>query len=200
MEGQSDLPALSVLIIKAGRGRIMICKVKDCTNIVKGHGFCNKHLKKYRKYGDPTAGKTYGNSLAMGKIREYNSYKSMLERCLNSNSTGFERYGGRGVKVCDRWLGDNGFRNFYKDMGVRPKGFTLDRINNEGDYCPDNCRWATIKSQNRNRRTNVLINYNGKTQTLVEWSEELGLNYGMLVMRHYRYGWRGDKLFSKPKR
>ena len=178
----------------------MNCKIDGCLSKVKGHGLCNKHLKKYRKYGDPLAGKTYGHSIAMENAREYNSYKSMVNRCSNHNATGFERYGGVGIGVCSSWLGEKGFENFLSDMGPRPENCSLDRINNSLGYSPENCKWSSAKEQNRNRKTNALVEYNGKTQTLVEWSEELGLSYGMLVMRHSKYKWTGDKLFSNPKR
>lgn len=77
----------------------------------------------------------------------------MKRRCLNPNCDKFQHYGGRGIKICKRWLDKkNGFINFYKDMGERPEGLTLDRINNEGNYTPHNCRWATQKTQCNNRR------------------------------------------------
>lgn len=78
----------------------------------------------------------------------------MKSRCLCENNESFEHYGGRGIKVCDRWLGPNGFVNFVKDMGRRPEGKSLDRRNPEGDYEPDNCRWASRSTQTANRRCN----------------------------------------------
>lgn len=83
---------------------------------------------------------------------EYRSWKAMLERCRNPNAPNFHLYGGRGIAVCDRWLGCEGFVNFLADMGKRPKGQTIDRRDTDGDYTPDNCRWATAKTQAKNRR------------------------------------------------
>jgi hypothetical protein len=87
-------------------------------------------------------------------VAEFTSWGAMKSRCLCENNESFEHYGGRGIKVCDRWLGPNGFVNFVKDMGRRPEGKSLDRRNPEGDYEPDNCRWASRSTQTANRRCN----------------------------------------------
>ena len=85
--------------------------------------------------------------------RTYKTYSSMKARCLNPNKDNYEHYGGRGIKICDRWLdSDNGYRNFLDDMGYRPEGMTLDRIDVNGNYEPDNCRWSTNSEQVRNQR------------------------------------------------
>lgn len=83
---------------------------------------------------------------------EYRSWKAMLERCRNSNAPNWHLYGGRGIAVCERWRGSDGFVHFLADMGSRPQGTSLDRINNDGDYEPGNCRWATATEQSSNRR------------------------------------------------
>lgn len=81
----------------------------------------------------------------------------MKGRCRDKNDIGYSRYGGRGIKVCDRWLGPDGFEHFLEDMGARPEGYTLDRIDNDKDYSPDNCRWADLLTQTCNRRTNIKV-------------------------------------------
>jgi hypothetical protein len=91
---------------------------------------------------------------------EYKVWGEMMQRCYNPNYKDFSDWGGRGIKVCPRW---HKFENFYKDMGPRPsKNHSLDRIDNDGDYSPENCRWATWKEQTRNKRNNVWIEYKGK--------------------------------------
>ena len=92
----------------------------------------------------------HGHSFRNGKPSPtYNSWHKMKQRCLNPNCLEYKNYGGRDIKVCERWMD---FENFLEDMGERPEGLTLDRINNDGDYEPGNCRWATWKEQNQNRR------------------------------------------------
>src|SRR4051812_15448983 len=81
----------------------------------------------------------------------YNTWNGMIQRCRNENAGSYKRYGGRGITICDRWIGENGLINFIKDMGVKPEGCTLDRINNDGNYDPGNCRWATHHEQNTNK-------------------------------------------------
>jgi hypothetical protein len=119
----------------------------------------------------------------------YKSWQKMLTRCNNSNDKRYNDYGGRGIKVCDRWYD---FENFLQDMGERPKGMSIERIHNDSGYYPMNCKWATRKEQMRNRRNNYLVTYNGKTKPLVDWAEELGINYSTLSKRLSR-GWTVER-------
>ena len=112
----------------------------------------------------------------------------MKYRCLDPNCKGYKYWGGRGIKICPEWLGKNGFENFYADMGERPAGKTLDRKNNDGNYCKKNCRWATSKEQNNNKRDNRLITYKNKTQTIAQWARELNLKY-YIIYNRLRNGW-----------
>lgn len=124
------------------------------------------------------------------------TYTSMVCRCENPASNRYAIYGARGVRVCSRWRKrKEGFWNFVVDMGERPEGFTLDRIDSDGDYEPSNCRWADRFQQARNRKTNRVISYKGKTQTLVEWSEELGIELTILTSRLYN-GWTEHRALS----
>lgn len=127
---------------------------------------------------------------------EENSHHSMVQRCTNPKNDHYHRYGGRGIKVCDRWLS---FKNFYEDMGPRPAGMTLDRYPDQnGNYEKDNCRWATQAEQHSNRRDNVIISFRGESKTLSEWSRKLGINLHTLHRRIFRGGWEIEDAFTTP--
>lgn len=134
----------------------------------------------------------------MSNSPEYLSWSSMKERCSNPNVISYKNYGARGIIVCDSWM--KSFNNFYKDMGGRPTGASLDRIDNNGNYCSDNCKWSSKKQQQNNRRSNNLIKYNGKEHTLMEWSEMLGIKYGTLSSRIVRLHWTPKMAFETPPR
>ncbi len=119
----------------------------------------------------------------------------MRDRCENPKNRQYSDYGGRGIKVCDRWLN---FQNFLDDMGERPsKELTLDRENNDGNYCPENCRWATKIQQVRNKRDNLMITHNGTTRTLIEWSELTGVMRQTISYR-LKHGWSVEEALYKP--
>jgi hypothetical protein len=136
-------------------------------------------------------------AMAAGKLSRtatYNSWSMMKDRCLNKNNQNWDRYGGRGVKIADRWMN---YRNFLADMGERPKGMTIERVNNDGHYEPGNCRWATRLDQGRNRSTCRRITYNGRTLSLTEWAEAIGVNPRTLKSR-LRIGWSVERAFAAP--
>ncbi|HYE77550.1 MAG TPA: hypothetical protein VEI97_06165 [bacterium] len=115
---------------------------------------------------------------------EHIVWNMMRRRCSDPNYNRYADYGGRGIRVCRRWLGPEGFANFLADMGKRPSpAHKLDRIDNEGDYTPQNCRWATAKEQQRNMRSNHLVTYGGETRCLSEWAEVLGVHVATLAYR-----------------
>lgn len=121
---------------------------------------------------------------------DYGVWCGMLYRCRNSRD---KNYGGRGIAVCERWQGRGGYHRFIEDMGPRPSpSHTLDRIDNSKGYCPENCRWATPKEQNRNMRTNRFITFGGETKCVVDWAEEAGLRPWTLIRRLDR-GWPMNK-------
>lgn len=112
---------------------------------------------------------------------EHQTWRSMKDRCYNSNCAVYKYYGGRGIRVCACWR--KSFLNFLEDMGPRPKGMTLERKNNDGHYEPSNCKWATRREQQRNSRQNHVLVFNGKKQCLATWAEEIGLSRQALRSR-----------------
>jgi hypothetical protein len=125
----------------------------------------------------------------------YRVWQAMVSRCTLERSKFFYRYGGRGIKVCDRW---RDFKNFYEDMGDRPSpSHSIDRVNNDGNYEPGNCRWATRAEQDLNNSRNVHLTHEGKTMTMKEWAIAKGIRYGTLVTRVAR-GWSDDRALETP--
>ena len=123
----------------------------------------------------------------------YCVWKTMRGRCSRPTHNRYKSYGGRGISVCDRW---NSFELFYEDMGIGyASGLTIDRIDKDGDYCPENCRWTTQKEQQRNRRNNALVNSPWGMITISELSERSGLNRQTLESRHWR-GWADEDLLK----
>ena len=127
--------------------------------------------------------------------KTYIVWKSMKSRCYRPRCEQYPNYGGRGIKVCDRWL--NSFENFLTDMGEVPDGMTLERNNVDGDYTPENCRWASVREQQNNRRNNIFYTYLGKTQTVAEWARETGINVATFRYRLIR-GWTIEKALLTP--
>jgi hypothetical protein len=117
---------------------------------------------------------------------EYRIWAGMKYRCHSRKCPAYRDYGGRGIKVCERW--ETSFENFLADMGRRPKGSTLDRINNDGPYSPENCRWVSWTTQHNNRRGNVCFVFHGSLQTIADIARSLGVKYAWL---HNRLRTRG---------
>ena len=120
----------------------------------------------------------------------WTSWFNMRKRCRER-----PLYGGRGITVDPRW---ESFENFLADMGERPEGHTLDRINNDGPYSPDNCRWAPPVVQSNNRGNNRWITYVGRTQIIAQWAREAGLSRGVLHNRITMYGWSMERALTEP--
>lgn len=126
--------------------------------------------------------------------REYITWTNIKARCTNPNNSSYHNYGGRGITVCDKWL--ESFENFYEDMGNCPKGFSIERVNNDKGYNKNNCIWASSKTQSMNRRSNFIVNYKGEEKPLKQWCEDLNLEYKKVFARIRQLGWTIDKALS----
>ena len=123
-------------------------------------------------------------------------WRNMIARCENPKNPSFPQYGGRGVKVCERWRAS--FDAFRKDMGAPPSPeHSLDRVDADGDYEPENCRWATAKDQARNQRRNRLLTFCGDTMCVTEWAERTGIKASVINQR-LALGWTAERALSEP--
>ena len=128
------------------------CCIEGCEVMTKNirKGMCPKHYERRRRYGTTELTANFGQT----SHKLYKSWAQMHRRCERPQDHKYKLYGERGIKVCERWSGHKGFLNFIEDMGDRPDGCSLDRIDVDGDYCPENCRWADAKVQANNRQWN----------------------------------------------
>src|ERR1700749_3089488 len=124
-------------------------------------------------------------------------WRRMRDRCRKPSDRAYSRYGGRGIALCERW---HAFENFLADMGERPAGKTLERIDNSLGYSPENCRWATYIEQNNNRRDNRWLTFKGETKTLAQWCRDLGLPQKAIQQRLNAYGWTVERSLGEPIR
>lgn len=140
----------------------------------------------------------HGHNRKHRRSTEYGTWIAMRQRCLDKNNKSFKNYGGRGIKVCSEWAND--FKNFFRDMGPRPKGMTLERKDSNGPYSLENCVWASWKSQQRNRTNNHLITLNGETLTVSAWVER-GISpvSAFTVYHRIHDGWPKLKALLTPK-
>lgn len=125
----------------------------------------------------------------MYRSRTYTAWQNMRARCLDPKNKRFADYGGRGIKICERW---GEFQNFLADLGECPSGLQLDRGDNDRGYEPGNCRWATRSEQQNNRRTNRVVKWRGRSLTATQWARELGIEPNTIICR-LRRGWSVDR-------
>ena len=129
----------------------------------------------------------------LSEVPEYSVWEQMKNRCCNENSPSFPRYGGRGIKLCKDWYS---FRSFYRDMGVRPDGFQLERVDNDGPYCPENCVWASRSEQARNKRNTRRLTFCNVTLSISEWSDLTGLKTETIRARLDKLGWSVEEALT----
>lgn len=185
-------------------GRLVVCsfsRYKLIANRMRSLVWCRCDCGKYKEMLVSNLKNTKSCGCARVRPRKdrsdvYYVWQNMIRRCGNTNHKIYPDYGGRGIVVCERW---RDFKNFCDDMGKRPsKQHSLDRINNDGNYCKENCRWATMKTQGNNRRSNVVIEYMGESKTIAEWSDTKGLPY-MAIFHRVKRGWPVERLFDPLK-
>ena len=175
--------------VRCDCGTVCIYKIgRMSSNHTKSCG-CTTYATKVKTCKDRATHGMSGQSI-------YLTWQDMKKRCFDPNNKRYKDWGGRGITVCQEWC--DSFETFYKDMGDKPANKTLGRIDNNGDYCKDNCRWETDEQQRNNRRNTIRITYKGKTQSLAQWARELQLPYDRLKAR-WRLGYRDpETIFFKP--
>jgi hypothetical protein len=157
-------------------------KVADLNEVKRGNTrSCGCLANEQRKKAAQKQTHTFSRS---NMPRERKSWEMMIARCHNREHVSFKNYGALGVTVCARWL--DSFENFVTDMGPRPAGMTLDRLDGTKEYCLENCRWATRKEQANNRRTNHRITIDGETKTIAQWADHLGISCHVIRTRIYK--------------
>lgn len=184
------------------------CACDGCDRIAKCKGYCEKHYARIKHWGSPYIVKKMPNGTNASKHPLYSTWRSLADRCLTPTDKKYPLYGGRGIKICKRWRPPYGFWNFVKDMGDKPSYdrtvngralYSLDRIDVNGDYCPENCRWATQTEQMNNTRKNKKYTVHGVTGTFVEIARHFNVVPPHNAdVRFYCYGWDIEKALFTP--
>lgn len=166
----------------------------DCGNDVEVIGFLLRQ-EQTRSCGclnkESIAQVNYKHGKSKSKI--WSIHRSMMDRCYLKTSHAYNRYGGRGITVCDRW---HDFEKFYEDMGDKPNGMSLDRIDNNSGYSPENVKWASYKEQANNTRSNRILTYMGRSQNISQWADEFNLKMTTIWARLQR-GWTVERALKE---
>ena len=195
---------------KKYRRRMVECQC-DCGNIVSvRYDMLTDKKRPTRSCGclqrDITAERLRNtHNVIYGDSREriHNIWYLIIERCNNPDNSAYHNYGGRGIKVCPEW--DDGIKGYFrfKEWSLNngyAKDLSIDRIDNDKGYSPDNCRWATVSEQANNKRNNVILEFNGRSMTLSQWAREIGMPMKVLHARIIRYGWDVERALTQPVR
>lgn len=200
ISGQKFGRLTAVDFVKLNNQKIKWNCICDCGNKVQNYGdalrrgkvvSCGCYMKENRSKG---LHRTHGYAPRGNVSRTYRAWASMCRRCDTPSSSNYARYGGRGIYVCNRWLK---FENFLQDMGEVPDGYSLDRIDCNGHYSKENCRWATIIEQANNKNNSVLITVDGQTLSAAQWSKKLGIKAGTIRSRKKK-GWSDEEIIKTP--
>lgn len=191
---------LTVISRAENRGAYVMWNCKcSCGNsvVVRTSNLKNGHTKSCGCF-HADAASLANTKHGMSSSRLYRIYQHMIGRCTNSNESGYENYGGRGISVCKEW--SESFESFLE--WAMSNGYddrlSIDRIDHNGNYCPDNCRWATSKQQANNMRSNRILEYDGESRTLSEWADIYEMPYGLLDSRIFR-GWSVEDALMTPR-
>jgi hypothetical protein len=178
---------------KRASGKVVWKCICDCGTIVEATG---NHLRNGSVKSCGCIMIKHGHSGGIGKkpSSTYSCWQMMHQRCCNPQNSRYKNYGGRGIRICERWAD---FEHFLEDMGERPEGKTLDRIDVNGNYEPSNCRWATNKEQQNNLTNNRKVNYKGEMITISKLAEILKIDRYILYARLNRAGWDVEKVERK---
>lgn len=187
---------------RAKNGKMCLWRcVCDCGKeiVTQGNSLRSGNTKSCGCYCKEVISRHWGIKYEESGKRICSIHGTMMKRCYNKNSISYPNYGGRGITVCEEWSGKGGIRKFY-DWAMAngySDDLTLDRIDNDGNYCPENCKWSTRTEQSRNRRSAVLITYNGETHNIKDWSDITGIKYSTLRQRVVA-DWDIDKMLTVP--
>ena len=186
--------------------RYWLCKCDCGKEVIVGVGNLGRHTNSCGCLAKELSRERQKKHLS-SKTRLYPIWSSMKRRCYSKTSNSYKNYGARGIKMCDEWLGEHGFEHFkewalangYKEETLpnNLNKWTIDRVDNDGDYEPSNCRWITAEEQQKNTRNNRFITFNNKTQILADWSREIGINIDKLYHR-LKSGWSIEKALTTP--
>jgi hypothetical protein len=173
-----------------------VCSIEGCSKPPYAKGWCRNHYIRWYRHDDPLGKRKLNDGRHKHPL--YQIWKDMIRRCTNPNHDHSKRYVMRSIDVCPRWRED--FWNFVTDMGDRPSlKHGIERLNNDGDYEPNNCCWATQKEQSRNRCTNRYLTVNGQSKLLSDWAEEVGIDRRTIANR-LKWGWSDHDAVMKPIR
>jgi hypothetical protein len=195
------LLVLKESVRRTNTGKVQWVCLCDCGNAVVSNGshLINGHTKSCSCIQKEIAANMNNGTHMLSRTPTYRAWTGMKSRCYNPTMDSYKYYGGRGIVVCDEWL--NSFETFIIDMGVRPTiKHSIDRIDNNGDYCKSNCRWATRIEQENNKRTNKIVEYNGRLLTLSDVSRITGVDYHLLHGRIHKLKWDINKAIETKSR
>lgn len=179
-------------------GSYSLSKMKKGNTKSCGCYFKDK-MKEFHEDSDHSYLIKHGHSTKKKQTDTYKVWAGIRTRCVNPNDTAYQNYGGRGITICERWK--DSYENFLEDMGERPgKDYSIDRIDNEQGYSPENCKWATRKEQHRNTRRNVWIEFNGEKKVMADWADEYGIKRQTLKHRLAVLGWDIETALTTPSR